>query len=161
MTTFEQIQAGLGADVTRRRTSAAAAREAAAEVRQRWQSIFAAIPPAQQKMATLLLSDPRCTLTDAEIVEACNVGVTPPVNDSPLATLSEPSFDSPASRRESELAALAVLETSRLLGKTPPATLPPMPKPIPRAGRGWQVDPALQIAAEALAKRLAPITCQS
>ena len=83
------------------------------------------------------------------------------VSDSPLATLSEPLFDSPASRRESELAALAVSETSRLLGKTLPATLPPMPKPIPRAGRGWQVDPALQIAAEALAERLAPITCQS
>jgi hypothetical protein len=159
MTTFEQIQAGLGADVTRRRTSAAAAREGAAEERARWKAVFAAIPAAQQKMATLLLSDPRCKMSDAEIIAACNVGVTPPVND--MATLSEPLFDSPTSRRESELAALAVSETARLLGKPIPATLPELPKLIPRAGRGWQIDPALQIAAEALAKRLAPITCQS
>jgi len=98
-------------------------------------------------------------MSDAEIIAACNVGVTPPVND--MATLSEPLFDSPTSRRESELAALAVSETARLLGKPIPATLPELPKLIPRAGRGWQIDPALQIAAEALAKRLAPITCQS
>lgn len=163
--TFEEIQRALGADVTRRRTSAAAAREGAAEERQRWKEVFAQIPPERQKMATVLLSDRRCTLSDEEIIEACRVGTSyepASVNDSPsLATPSEPLFDSPTSRRESELAALGVSETSRLLGKTPPNTLPPMPKPIPRAGRGYQIDPALEAAALALAKRLGPITCQS
>jgi len=165
-TSFEQVRHGLGADVTRRQIIASAckegAKEAAAEVRARWQKVFAAIPAERQRMATLLLSDARCQMTDEEIIATCCVGTSyesaSAVSDSPLAILSE---DSLTSRQESELPALAVSETSRLLGKPIPATLPELPRPIPRVGRGYQIDPALQIAAEALAKRLAPITCQS
>jgi hypothetical protein len=160
-TSFEQVRHGLGADVTRRQIIAAAAREGAAEGRARWATIFAQIPPARHKMATLLLGDPRCTLTDEEIVTACRVGHAPAVSDSSLATLSEPMFDSPTSRRESELASLGVAESCRLLGKPIPDHLPALPRSIPRTGRGYQIDPALQDAALALGKRLGPITCQS
>ena len=96
----EQVRHSLGADVTRRQIIAAAAREGAAEGRARWATIFAQNPPARHKMATLLLGDPRCTLTDEEIVTACRVGHAPAVSDLSLAILSEPMFDMPTSRRE-------------------------------------------------------------
>jgi hypothetical protein len=105
-------------------------------------------------MATRLLSDRRCQMTEEEIVQLCQVG------QGDTATPREPTLD-PSTQREQALAALAVTETCRLLGKPIPATLPELPRPIPRVGRGYQIDPTLQIAAEALAKRLAPITCQS
>jgi hypothetical protein len=154
MATFEQIQAGLAADVTARRQSAAAYQEGANEEKARWREVFRQIPRERQKMATRLLSDRRCQMTEEEIVQLCQVG------QGDTATPREPTLD-PSTQREQALAALAVTETCRLLGKPIPATLPELPGPIPRVGRGYQIDPTLQIAAEALAKRLAPITCQS
>ena len=105
-------------------------------------------------MATKLLGDPRCTLSDEEIIKACRVGqgntATPPV------TLSEPVND----LMGPDLGAIAIRETARLLGKPIPVNLPELPRLIPRAGRGWQIDPASKDAAEALAKKLGPLVSQ-
>lgn len=151
MTTFEQIQAGLATNRTGRQQGADAERA-------RWQEVFAKIPRASRKMATFLLGDSRSNMTTAAIIEACNVGHTP---SSTTHRATPVISDTPALSREQELGALAVKETARLLGIAAPASLPELPRPIPRAGREHQIDPALQAAAEALAKRLAPITCQS
>jgi hypothetical protein len=159
--TFEQIQRELGNPVVpaRHQGQVSAAKESAAqEERERWQKVFASIPAAQRKMATFLLGDSRSNMTTAAIIEACNVGHTP---SSTTHRATPVISDTPALSREQELGALAVKETARLLGIAAPASLPELPRPIPRAGREHQIDPALQIAAEALAKRLAPITCQS
>jgi hypothetical protein len=159
--TFEQIQAALGhpvaGSVTHQRV-AEATREGAQEEKNRWRYVFDRIPVAQQKLAMLLLGDKRCTLTPDEFIAACNVG-----HDAPSAAPIKVSDQAPALTREQELGALAIMETCRLLGRPIPTSLPEIHAPIPVAGRPGVplIDPALQAEAEALAKRLGPITCQS
>jgi hypothetical protein len=164
--TFEEIQAELGNPVVglpsqpqgRRALLAMAAKEGAQEEKNRWRYVFERIPAAQQKMATVLLTDRRCNMTPDEIVEACNIGRAPAT---PATITAAPlSDDTPSLTQEQELGLIAVKETARLLGVPVPATMRELPRAIPRAGQGWQIDPALRAAAEDLNKNLGPLVCQ-
>jgi|SRR5580704_15852910 hypothetical protein len=129
MTKFEPVQAGLAAKI-------------ADEERARWQEVFAKIPAARHKMATILLGAPGAHITTAEIITACNVAA------SPLAT-----GDTSITAGKQALFEQGVTTAAQLLGKPVPAVIP---EAYPATAREFHLDPALYAAGADMAKALKP-----
>jgi hypothetical protein len=132
MTKFEMIKRGLEAN-------AAARTKIADDERSRWRTVFAQIPEHRQKMATILLGDPRARgMTTAEIITACNVGHAP---------------EGDGQSAQQRLFAAGMTEAARLLDKPVPVNIP---EAYPATSREFQVDPALYVAGADMAKSLKP-----
>jgi hypothetical protein len=129
-TKFDQVKAGLEANGAMRA-------EVAKQEKARWKEVFAKIPAARQKMATILLSDPRVHMTDAEIIATCHVGL--------------PSSEGDTSTKQA-LYAAGLTEAARLLDKP----VPTIPEAYPAQSREFQLDPALYAAGEKMARELKP-----
>jgi hypothetical protein len=130
-TKFAQVKAGLEASVSARRKIESAEKE-------RWQSVLAQVPQRRQKMAVTLLGNAKNLMTDAEIVEACHVGL---------------DSDTPSTTGKQALYAAGMTEAASLLGKPAPAVIP---ETFPATSAEFHVDPALFQAGEAMAKSLKP-----
>jgi hypothetical protein len=129
---FEQVKAGLEASVATRR-------KIADDEKARWQSVLAQVPKRRQKMAMTLLGRAKGLMTDAEIIETCNVGVASSASDSP--------------NGKQALYAAGLTEAARLLNKPVPVNIP---EAYPATSREFQVDPALYVAGADMAKSLKP-----
>jgi hypothetical protein len=131
-TKFAQVKAGLEANVAWRA-------DVAKQENERWKEVFAKIPAARHRMATILLGHPRVHMTTEEIIKTCNVGQTAPEADTPTG--------------QQVLYAAGLTEAARLLDKPVPVNIP---EAYPATSREYHLDPALFQAGEAMAKSLKP-----
>jgi len=131
-TKFAQVKSGLDANVAWRA-------DVVKEERARWQSVLAQVPKSREKMAVILLGDPRVHMTDAEIIETCNVGMAPENGDT-------------STNERQALYAAGLTEAARLLNKP----VPIIPVAYPAQSREFQLDPALYAAGEKMARELKP-----
>jgi hypothetical protein len=129
-TKFETIKRGLEANVALRA-------EVVKEEKARWKTVLAQVPKCRQKMATILLSDPRVHMTDAEIITTCNIGRTP---------------EDDGQSAQQKLFAAGMTEAARLLDKQ----VPVIPEAYPAMSREFHLDPALYAAGADMAKSLKP-----
>jgi hypothetical protein len=131
-TKFAQVEAGLEANVAWRA-------DVAKQEKERWKEVFAKIPGARHRMATILLGDPRAAhMSTAEIITTCNIGHTP---------------EADTQSAQQRLYAAGRTETARLLDKPVPVNIP---EAYPATSREYHLDPALFQAGEAMAKSLKP-----
>jgi hypothetical protein len=131
-TKFAQVKAGLEANVAWRA-------DVAKQEKERWKEVFAKIPAARHRMATILLGDPRAAhMSTAEIITTCNIGHTP---------------EADTQSAQQRLYAAGMTEAARLLGKPAPVTIP---EAYPAGSSEFHLDPALYAAGADMAKSLKP-----